>query len=204
MKKLLQMIVRWFEMTFKFNVKGLTPKDAQKENESAAKQGLTSIIPQALFADKSLSHEVSTSSYWTYSGIVYAPYKAFSKIWFNGNYRWLTPVNKAWTPQWIQLKLPKAFEISAYKLFVGYSASDQTELDRNPKHITLEGSNDGSSWTVLDEQTNLKQPEAIGEEHLFMLTRKVTYQYYRINILETHGGENSTKGVHIWEIDFLN
>lgn len=195
-----------------FNIKGITSKDSKKkkpENQETpdtptVTKELRTILPQALQEDNFLGYESSAGTYWIYSGVSYAPFKVFAKVWIHGNWRWLTPNDSSWSPKWIQLKLPQAQEISAYKIIGGYEPTNKDELDRNPKHITLAGSNDGTNWVVLDEQKNIKQAECLGDERLFILPEKVKYQYYRINVLEIHGPDNWLHSTHIWGLDFLN
>lgn len=202
-------------MALIFDIRGITSKDIKKKkNEIPDKpdlpdnpdepKELTSIIPQAMQEDSFLGYQASANTYWIFSGVSYSPFRVFAKLWVHGYWRWLTPNDSSWSPKWIQLKLPKAQEISAYKIIAGYSATDANEMDRNPKHITLTGSNDGSKWVILDEQTDVKQSEYLGDERLFMLSKKAAYQYYRINVIATHGPNNRLHSTHIWEIDFLN
>lgn len=46
MKKLLQMIVRWLKMTFSFNVKGLTPQDAQTGTGGGGETQTGGVLPK--------------------------------------------------------------------------------------------------------------------------------------------------------------
>ena len=46
MKKLLQMIVRWLKMTFSFNVKGLTPQDANISTGGGGETPTGGIFPK--------------------------------------------------------------------------------------------------------------------------------------------------------------
>lgn len=56
-----------------------------------------------------------------------------------------------------------------------------------PKTWTFEGSNDASSWTVLDTQTNAAAWSAL-EKRTFSFTNTTAYRYYRVNISVNQGG----------------
>ena len=85
------------------------------------------------------------------------------------------------TPAWIQLLYPVQETVEAYTIT---SANDTPT--RDPKDWQLLGSNDGSSWTVLDSRAN----EFFGgrfETHHYVVTSPGAYLYYRWNILANAG-----------------
>lgn len=61
-------------------------------------------------------------------------------------------------------------------------ASNATELGRLPKNFTLQGSNDGSTWTDIQSYVGLQQ-----QNNKFSTTNTTEYQYYRINITSNYG-----------------
>jgi hypothetical protein len=72
-----------------------------------------------------------------------------------------------------------------------------------PKTWTLEGSNDNSSWTVIDTQTNAPA-WAVAERRLYTTANTTAYRYYRINVSANQGGASAQSLVMISEIEFLN
>lgn len=61
-------------------------------------------------------------------------------------------------------------------------------VNRGPKSWTLEGSNNGSSWTVLDTQTNV--PVWVqGEKRVYNVANTTAYRYYRLNISSNQGAD---------------
>lgn len=65
----------------------------------------------------------------------------------------------------------------------------ETSLNMAPKTWTIEGSNNGSTWTVLDTQTNAATWTA-GEQRNFVISNTTAYRYYRINVSANQGGSN--------------
>lgn len=62
-----------------------------------------------------------------------------------------------------------------------YSTANQA-----PKAWTLEGSNDGSSWVILDTQTS-QTAWADGEERTFNIANGTAYSRYKLNITQNNG-----------------
>jgi hypothetical protein len=58
-----------------------------------------------------------------------------------------------------------------------------------PKNWTFEGSNDGSSWSVLHTVTN-QTGWIQGESRMFTTTNTTAYRYYRINVSANNGYAN--------------
>ena len=82
-------------------------------------------------------------------------------------------------------------------------ATDKNSGDENwaPKDWTFEGSNNGSSWTVLDTRTS--QPGwAAGEKRTYATANTTAYRYYRVNVgaIQATGATNL---VTINEIELL-
>lgn len=70
-------------------------------------------------------------------------------------------------------------------------AQGETGVGLGPKTWTFEGSNNGSSWTVLDTETAVPN-WAQGEERTYSTTNTTSYRYYRLNITLNQGHVNLT------------
>ena len=82
---------------------------------------------------------------------------------------------------WLRAQLASAVVETQYKI------TRRDDLpNRNPKTWTFEGSNDGTTWTVLDTQTNITWPTA-GEVKTFTFANSTAYSYYRLNISANNG-----------------
>lgn len=91
--------------------------------------------------------------------------------------KWLTFTNTGW----VAYKMPAPVAISSYAMV---SANDFP--GRNPKDWTLEGSNDGTNWTVLDTQTNQSWDEPF-QTRKFVFSNQTAYSNYRLNITANAG-----------------
>lgn len=80
---------------------------------------------------------------------------------------------------WIQVRLPKANARRGVSGYLLTSADD--EEGRDPAKWTLQGSDDGRHWKVLDVQENVY---FCGRKRtrVFLLCRPAWYRYYRLNI----------------------
>ncbi|RZQ62472.1 ThuA domain-containing protein [Amycolatopsis suaedae] len=100
----------------------------------------------------------------------------------NSNTKWLTFANTGW----VAYKLATPTAISSYSLT---SANDFE--GRDPKNWTLEGSADGTNWTVLDTRTNEVFPERY-QTRKFDIANTTAYPHYRLNIT-ANGGQSATQ-----------
>jgi hypothetical protein len=103
-----------------------------------------------------------------------APYKAFDG---SNTTNW-SSLNAA--PQWLQIKLDQAKVIKQYSI----TAHNGTNRAMDLKSWTLEGSNDGTSWTILDTQTNAPTWTA-SEKRIYNINNDNPYLFYRINVSAT-------------------
>ncbi|HEX6356515.1 ThuA domain-containing protein [Actinophytocola sp.] len=95
----------------------------------------------------------------------------------NSQTKWLTR-----TPTgWVVYKLTTPAAVGSYSLT---SANDFT--GRDPKNWTLQGSNDGTSWTDLDTRTNEVFPERF-QSRKFTFANTTVYSHYRLNITANSG-----------------
>lgn len=93
---------------------------------------------------------------------------------------------------WFQLKYNSAQTINAYTFTSGNDAPE-----RDPKTWTFEGSNDGSSWTVLDTQTDYSFTGR-NVTVRFPLENTTAYTYYRANV--TSNGGSSLFQMSEWRV----
>jgi glucose/arabinose dehydrogenase/type 1 glutamine amidotransferase len=91
--------------------------------------------------------------------------------------KWLT-----FTPTgWIQMTLEKPVAVAHYALT---SANDFP--GRDPKDWTLQGSQDGASWTVLDSRSGESFPQRF-QTREFTFANSTAYQHYRLDITANNG-----------------
>jgi hypothetical protein len=105
---------------------------------------------------------------------------AFDKV---SNTKW--NVNSA-TP-WLQYQFADdaTYAINAYRIM---SANDSP--DRDPLDWTLQGSNNGTDWTDLDERSGEDFPLRF-QQRVFQFANTTAYEYYRLNITANNGDANT-------------
>jgi len=103
-----------------------------------------------------------------------------------GDGNWANYWNGNSLPQWIQVKLDSAKIIDTYSMTPWVAGPFGDQHTRSPKDWTLQGSNDGSTWTVLDTQTG-QVGWASNESRTFSPSVKANYLYYRMNITANNG-----------------
>lgn len=132
----------------------------------------------------------------THSSGSFPAYRAF-----DGNTatpgRWITAEGQ--TTGWIR------YDFVTPKIITHYSlqptpTDEPGEADRSPASWTFEGSNDASSWTVLNTQTSVAN-WAAGEKRTYATTNSTAYRYYRINVSANKGDASL---LVICEVEFLN
>jgi hypothetical protein len=84
---------------------------------------------------------------------------------------------------WMQLEFPTPEKIGAYTITSGNDAPDRDAVDWQ-----LVGSNDGTTWTVLDERTGQVFPNR-NQVIRFEFDNNTAYKYYRW-IINANGGSN--------------
>ncbi len=79
------------------------------------------------------------------------------------------------------------------KIIAGYSirARNDSYLIDSPKAWTLEGSNSGTDWTVLDTQSGVTS-WSMNERKEFAVSVPSTYLYYRLNISSNQSGTDTS------------
>jgi hypothetical protein len=140
------------------------------------------IATPAMTSSSTPSGNVTSSAANVFSAVL-----AFDRSFSQGS-RWSTTfVN----PSWIQYQFPTSKIIKAYKIF-GYSSGGA----ESPLSWTLQGSNDGVNFTILDTQTNVSI--LTGSWTSNELANNTLYSYYRLNITANSGGVN----LSIQEIEY--
>lgn len=93
---------------------------------------------------------------------------------------------------WIQLQF-KFGDTQAVKKYSMTTANDAAT--RDPKNWRVEGSNDGKSWDILDEQTNQFAGAArfSTKEYTIPDNKVKEYAYYRLYILNNNGESTNTQ-----------
>jgi hypothetical protein len=120
------------------------------------------------------------------SAVSQQPFLAFDRT---TSTRWLTPGGSP--TGWISMDFGSAIVIDGYTIAGG---TTQTE---NPRNWTFEGSNNNSTWTVLQTVT---LPSAIGGSSTYSVAsigNTTSYRYYRVNI-SLNGGAGA---VNIAELE---
>ncbi len=107
----------------------------------------------------------------------------------NPSTKWLDfLVPSAANPTWVRYELNAPSVLSGYALT---SANDAAE--RDPKDWTIDGSNDGTTWTTVDTRTG----ETFAGRHTTNTYRLATpspaYAFYRLHITKDAGAGNSTQ-----------
>lgn len=106
-------------------------------------------------------------------------FKAFDR---DENSSWCSIANPSF-PQWISYEFPKRTTIYAYTIkSVPYASGN-----RSPKSWTLEGSNDGLNWIVLDTRTNEINWTTL-ERRVYIIENSTAFIKYRIFITDNNGG----------------
>ncbi|XYI02602.1 basic secretory protein-like protein [Sorangium sp. So ce1128] len=101
--------------------------------------------------------------------------------------KWLTFSNTGW----IRYELPTAFTIDGYAIS---SANDYPS--RDPRSWTLQGSNDGVTWTTLDTRSGQSFANRFQRNHYF-INNTTAYKTYRFNFT------SDTSVLHLSEIELL-
>ncbi|MCK5681674.1 hypothetical protein KAI46_12775 [bacterium] len=108
----------------------------------------------------------------------FASYKAFQSELGSGKY-WIALTSSG---EWLQLDFGCRNIVEFYYI----SANTIPEPNRMPKDWTFEGSNDNSTWIVLDSVTG-ETAWGSGERREFACTTTGAYRYYRVNISANNG-----------------
>jgi hypothetical protein len=113
----------------------------------------------------------------------YDAYRAFSNVFTATE---IYASNTGTTTGWLRIYLGTTGKMVKKYSVLGLGQDRQAYADQAPKAWTLEGSNDGSTWTVLDTQVN-HQNWGDAEWREFEINNDNTYKYYQINVSANNG-----------------
>ena len=82
---------------------------------------------------------------------------------------------------WMMWKMDRQFIATYYTLVSGNDAPE-----RDPKDWKIEGSNDGTNWVTLDQQSGAKFNSRM-EKRTFLMANRTAYSHYRMNISSYNG-----------------
>ncbi len=97
-----------------------------------------------------------------------------------------TQGNTQWTsealPAWLQIQCPASHTLHSYGIQARFSG--EGDLTRMPRDFTMQGSNDGSNWTVIDTRTGITG-WSFGAITTFTLSSPAgPYTYFRLNVTD--------------------
>jgi hypothetical protein len=142
----------------------------------------------------------SASSYYVASGTE-QPWRAFDK---NNNGTWWTIATlgyssstglytaglysttisgSSYAGEWIQIQLPASVTVTSYTIYNSASWNSRAPVD-----FKLAGSNDGSTWTLVDTQTAITSWISSTTNITFLPSTPGAYSYYRLCVNKTGGG----------------
>ena len=144
------------------------------------------------------------SSSSAYSGSYTAQY-AFDNFWTSSNCWASLAAPTVANPQWLKYDFGTGNlkRVTKYTIRARLYTSD---WNRCPKDWTFEGSNDNTTWTVLDTrtaETGWNTSSNPPEKRIYTFSNNDYFQYYRINITG-YGGGTSPAYVSIGEMEMMS
>lgn len=97
---------------------------------------------------------------------------------------------------WVRYQFPSAVVIDAYML---QAPSDNSQNDDMPWQWNIEGSNDGTNWTILDTQDG-QDTWASSEWREYAFHNETAFVFYRLNF--TQGGGSTSNNSAIGQLVF--
>lgn len=130
---------------------------------------------------------------------VYEPWYAFNQISDQG---WASSGTA--TAQWLCYKFTNPVAISQYTISSRNSGTS-SDLLQSPKNWRFEASNDGSTWTKIDERDNVTN-WGVAEKRVFTFNNNVRFLYYRIYCISNNGSTTAfaINELEMMEYDFLS
>jgi hypothetical protein len=181
------------DTTYNFTIKAT---DAENQESSRTFSLVVVAIPVLLMG---YTAGVPSGTTFSQSSILLGGYgadKMFdSSLVGSGPYIWHTAVNPI--PCWAKIDFGETPRKIRKYLFMRRDGNDHW-----PTNYQLQGSNDDTNWTVLDERTN-SPPPAVSNENVgtqlslgnyveHTVTSSGTYRYYRFYVTETRNGVSET------------
>ena len=82
--------------------------------------------------------------------------------------------------EWMQIKLPYKLLVTTYNIMTGAQGGGGTYNQTFPKNFTLAGSNNGTTWTLIDSRTGYSATSSTGINKFTAPTQSVYYTYFRL------------------------
>jgi hypothetical protein len=151
---------------------------------------LSDFAPHNMTASNAPSPYVASASsefsfnfaYKGFNGVIAAAGSANEWMGQNGGVDWLK----------IDFGTGNAYLLDSYDLI------STNETTRAPKNWTMEGSNDGSTWTTIDTQTNETAWSTFESRPYFCSPPTTAYRYFRLNITANNGDATYTQVAELY------
>jgi hypothetical protein len=129
--------------------------------------------------------------FWGSSGSTGFLYNTTTGV-YSGNTSTTYNTSLTYSGEWCQIQFPNQILLKSYSLVGQVNTTVSAVQNRSPKNFIILGSNNGTSWFLLDTQTNITGWGNTGTVKTFNLTNNNTqYSYYRICCNSTQGGQYS-------------
>lgn len=89
-------------------------------------------------------------------------------------------------PTWVQYDLSQPQPLSSYTLTTGEDVPE-----RDPRDITVQGSNDGTTWITLDSRTGLDLGGRSQKTAFPLPSTSAAFAHYRLNVTANHGASDT-------------
>ncbi len=136
----------------------------------------------------------------TDSGKSYPASNLFDGVRCQANSRWLAAKSSS---MYFVYKFNQPTMVNAVSLFTPSNVYGTDSNTRAPKSWTFSGSNDGSTWTVLDSQANETGWSTNGEERYYQFENSTAYEYYKFDCTANNGSAQYLQLVEM-EFYFIN
>lgn len=91
-----------------------------------------------------------------------------------------TVSGSAVTGEWMQIQLPYKLLVTTYSIMTGAGGGGGSYNAMFPKNYTFAGSNNGTTWTLIDSRTGYSATSANGINRFTAPTQTVYYTYFRL------------------------
>jgi hypothetical protein len=152
----------------------------------------TDFAPHNMTSDSAPSPYVASASS-TYQDACCGPWRAFDGTAGIGGYGWIGSGNGT---DWLQIDTGSVnlYALSSYAIY----GPDTAELARAPKNFTLQGSNDNSTWTVIDTETNQTAWTNYQTRTYTLGSSSARYRYFQLNITANNGDATYTDVIELY------
>ena len=131
-----------------------------------------------------------------------------SNVYFgsSGNYAGsisTTAGSNVYLGEWLQIQLPENITMRNYAIIPRTSQTAPFSNTRSPRDFVVLGSTDGSSWTLLDQETDVTSWD-FGSIKQFNVASQGSYNYYRLvtsRVGSTSGTDNLSVQIAEWELN---